>query len=220
MSDRVAYERMFKNTRKAEEHLFFKLKVSVLTEELQMGLHEESEDLFRRSLQELYNRKLELQKKKSCSRYIMVTLNFPHWEEPPTLEYLNQISLTKQIQKYVNRKIVPSAIWCYEYYTNGENHFHVHMLIDTLGNISYSDFIRNTRSTFSKVEGLNLDSIDFAQIVDKNLLSKYKYIRGIKERSKMPNVLQDRRWRVTEGFADYFEKDFAEPEGFENKYTD
>lgn len=201
--------RIEKCKRSTEDKLFCKTYLRLLMNQMEDSDHEFT-DNFLIECQRMNQLNLEYSKKKSTANYYEVTVNLPHTDLPDK-DYIK--SLQVQVEKYVRRVFVKLFMYSFEYYTDGDNHLHCHILIYTAGSISDSDIQKYTRNTFYKLEkiytGFNSADIHImhiSKVKEDNVNEKIDYIRGIKNSpGKKINTAKDNEWKEMLSIPQYVE---------------
>lgn len=141
------------------------------------------------------NKAIDCYFNKDNGAYVFLTIN----TKPGT----TIVQLTDCVNKYVGRRWLKDAVWCYEYHTAQGQHLHCHLAF-WKGAKYPSEIKRETYSTFQDVVGntlaLNIHFLKTKELFDE----KVKYIQGQKKDVKMEQVLLDREWRKENNLLDFY----------------
>ena len=123
------------------------------------------------------------------SKYMMVTVNPKPGIELPEFK--------KKIEKFVGRSMVQKYAYVYEVRNYEEKEFsglHSHILLEYDG--TPSNFKRNTKNTFKKICDVNNSHIlNFKFVPIEHLPDKMNYLKGIKQKKKLPSVEITKKFR-------------------------
>lgn len=114
-----------------------------------------------------------------------------------------------KINKCLSKKWITSAMFTLE--QRGQQAaqdlgrgFHLHMILPR-GKKSKSAAKSEIKNTFKTVCNVDQDScLNFRLISDTSKEEKLKYLQGLKKPSKLPQVNEDRQWRLQEGLRDFY----------------
>jgi len=212
MNDNEIMEFHYQTEIQLDKKMYIDSRLKVKRIEFEEGTYDKSNKL--QSMIADNNAKiLAYRKQKASFRYFMISVN-TDIVDLPSLDLIE--NLRTQVIKFVRRKICSSAIYNFEFHTKRGGHLHAHILVDNMNTNSVAEFKRNAKSTFSKVINLDVDNpkqLHISGIPNANVLSKYNYIMGVKQKGKQPLVEMDREWRENIGLEHYIlvsEFDFEE----------
>lgn len=188
------------------EKMYVRTRTQELYNMLESGNFDPEEFPLLEQIQDINARNLAYRKEKASHMYYIVSVNLPS-TVPFDTEQLD-VLFTK-VEKYVNRSMIYSYVYTYEYHTEQGSHPHCHILIYTAGKEPKGKVIKYTKSTFKCLEkayvGFKVDNRNHLNILPVvHVRDMYDYICGIKtDEEKMVCVSEDNELKLSLGMELY-----------------
>lgn len=200
-------ERMEKVRKRAEDKILYDLELFDISTSLKNGDYDDSPNPLYQRMAHLNKKKLQLQKQSPTSEVMMVSINTPN-QDPDDTDFLDYF--LQQIEKFIKRTFVKGYLYNIEFYTNGDNHLHTHILIYTANCISTSKLRECARSTFKHCvkNPKDIRQIHVSPISDQKIQEKVEYLKGVKIPEKMDCVQDDIIYRESVGLDQFYTDDF------------